>query len=200
MLRAAFLTFIAVLLIFTFRAKGQGNVTVHAPAGLDALVKKKHPPEKKMPEKGGTPKPGRSKPGYAKPAPAIDPGSTDVPGKPFPMPKVPPADTKKSPFTEYPVHLVSNTRRRGSGTIYSGKGFRVQIYYGPDREKAIKIKTEFMRLYPDVRTYLTYISPTFRVKVGDYRNRNDAAGMLKEANSMYSPCMIVPDIITINTF
>lgn len=84
--------------------------------------------------------------------------------------------------------------------VYSGKGFRVQIYNGPDRAKATDIKNEFMRRNPGVRTYLTYVSPSFRVKVGNYRNRSDAEGMYREARSTYTPCMIVPDIITISTF
>lgn len=90
--------------------------------------------------------------------------------------------------------------RRAARVIYSGKGFRVQIYNGPDREKAIEIKTEFMRNYPGMRTYLSYVPPCFRVKVGNYRTRNEALGMLREANSIYTPCMIVPDLITISTF
>ena len=92
------------------------------------------------------------------------------------------------------------TAPRKGGVIYSGKGFRVQIYNGPDRAKAIEIKREFMRRNPGVRTYLTYVSPAFRVKVGNYRNRSDAEGMYREAKSVYMPCMIVPDIITISTF
>ena len=98
------------------------------------------------------------------------------------------------PFVLPPAH-------KDGRVIYAGKGFRVQIYNGNDREKAIKVKTEFMRLYPGMRTYLTYASPYFKVRVGDYRNRSDAVGMLKEANSMYpSPCMIVPDDITVHAY
>jgi SPOR domain len=89
---------------------------------------------------------------------------------------------------------------RNGRVVGSGKGFRVQIYNGPDRSKAIERKTEFMRNYPGVPSYLSYITPCFRVKVGDYRNRNDALGMLKEANSAYSPCMIVPDIINVRAY
>lgn len=89
---------------------------------------------------------------------------------------------------------------RKARSVSSGKGFRVQIYNGPDRGKAIEIKTAFMRSYPGIHTYLTYIAPCFRVKVGDYRNRAEALGMLKEANSIYSPCMIVPDVINVRSF
>jgi hypothetical protein len=84
--------------------------------------------------------------------------------------------------------------------IYTGPGFRVQIYNGSSRDKAVQVKAEFMRRFPGVHTYLTYISPNFRVKIGDYRSRTDAEGMLREANSMYSPSMIVPDVVTISTY
>jgi len=85
-------------------------------------------------------------------------------------------------------------------TVYTGRGFRVQIYNGPSREKAIAAKTEFMRRYPGVRTYLIYVAPGFRVKIGDFRSRSDAEGMLREANSMFTPSMIVPDEVTISTY
>src|SRR4051812_15135877 len=39
--------------------------------------------------------------------------------------------------------------------IYSGQGFRVQIYNGPDRNKAMKIKTDFMRHYPNIHSYIS---------------------------------------------
>ena len=85
-------------------------------------------------------------------------------------------------------------------TVYTGKGYRVQIYNGPDRDKALSVKTEFMRRFPGVHSYLIYNSPGFRVKIGDFRNRSDAEGMLREANSMFSPSMIVPDVVTISTY
>ena len=89
---------------------------------------------------------------------------------------------------------VSGTSRGGK---YNGNGFRVQIYYGPNRDEAMRRKAEFMRHYPGVPTYLLYASPTYRVKVGDYRRREDAYTMFREANGTYSPCMIVPDNISI---
>lgn len=85
-------------------------------------------------------------------------------------------------------------------TVYTGKGFRVQIYNGPSREKALAIKTEFMRRFPGVHSYIFFVAPGFRVKIGDYRSRSDAEGMLREANSMFSPSMIVPDMVTISTY
>lgn len=89
---------------------------------------------------------------------------------------------------------------RDQKVVYTGAGFRVQIYYGSDRAKAMSIKAEFMRHNPGVQTYITYSSPSFRVRVGNYRTRQEAMGMLREANSLFAPSMIVPDVVTISTF
>jgi len=95
---------------------------------------------------------------------------------------------------------VLTRKRPPAPVIRSGSGYRVQIYSGSDRGKAIRIKTDFMRRFPGVRTYMSYVQPQFRVKVGDYRTREEAAKMYRQVNTLYSPCMIVPDIVEINTF
>jgi hypothetical protein len=89
----------------------------------------------------------------------------------------------------------------GSGSIYYRHGFRVQIYNGPDRNKANTIKLDFMRRFPSTRAYLTYVSPDFRIKVGDFKSRTEAHEIYSEAKDLYgNACMIVPDIVIINTF
>jgi hypothetical protein len=95
---------------------------------------------------------------------------------------------------------VQSLQYREPKTLYNGPGFRVQIYNGPDRNKAMSVKTEFMRRFPGVHSYIIYNSPGFRVKVGDFRNRGDAEGMLREANSIFRPSMIVPDVVTISAY
>jgi hypothetical protein len=96
------------------------------------------------------------------------------------------------------VHKSGPGRR--AGMITSGRGFRVQIYSGSDRNVATQRKIDFLRRYPGVRTYMTYIAPTFRVKVGDYRDRKAAQAMYQQVSRLYNPCMIVNDIIEINSF
>lgn len=89
---------------------------------------------------------------------------------------------------------------RRAGMITSGRGFRVQIYSGNDRTIATQRKIDFLRRYPGTRTYLTYIAPTFRVKVGDYRDRKAAQAMYQQVSRLYNPCMVVNDIVEINSF
>lgn len=87
-----------------------------------------------------------------------------------------------------------------SGTIRTGKGFRVLIYSGADRIKANQTKVDFMTRYPGTRIYMTYSLPQYKVKVGDFANRQDAYMLYSELSEIYSPCMVVPDIVEINTF
>ncbi len=119
----------------------------------------------------------------------VRPTQPEAPAKPVET-IAKPATTNTPPGLFHPDMRVS----------YTGKGYRVQIYNGPSRDKALQAKTEFMRRFPGVSSYIMYMAPGFRVKIGDYRNRSDAEGMLKEANSMFSPSMIVPDVVTISNY
>lgn len=118
-----------------------------------------------------------------------------TPDPPKPLELLPPAPTAAT-YTSA-AGLVHHDLK----TIYKGRGYRVQIYNGPSRDKAMAAKKEFMRRFPGVRTYLIFESPSFRVRIGDYRSRGDAEGMLREANSMFIPSMIVPEEqVTISTY
>ena len=85
------------------------------------------------------------------------------------------------------------------GVIRSGRGFRVQIYSGSDRAVATQRKIDFVRRFPSVRSYMSYNAPSYRVKVGNFRSRGDAQEFYNQVSRLYNPCMIVPDIIDINT-
>lgn len=95
--------------------------------------------------------------------------------------------------------LLKKYRNVQLGVIRSGQGYRVQIYNGNDRVKANDIRVDFIRRFPGIRTYLTYVQPQFRVKVGDFRTRADAQQLYDQVTAVYTPCMIVPDIVVINT-
>ncbi len=97
------------------------------------------------------------------------------------------------------ILLKKHVSTGGAGIISSGRGYRVQIYSGNDRNKATAAKIDFMRRFPDVHTYMTYVSPQFRVKVGDFRTRAEAYKMYEQVSTIFDPSMIVPDYIVINS-
>ena len=85
------------------------------------------------------------------------------------------------------------------GSIRSGRGYRVQIYSGNDRSAATQRKIDFIRRYPNIRSYISYVAPTFRVKVGDFKTKAEANKLLQQLKAYYSPCMVVPDIVEFNS-
>lgn len=72
-------------------------------------------------------------------------------------------------------------------------GYRIQIYFGGNRQKAAEVKLDFASKYPDVPAYISYQQPNFKVRVGDYRHRMEAQKFLKNLDGQYPTMFIVPD-------
>lgn len=82
-----------------------------------------------------------------------------------------------------------------TGTI---GGFRLQIYFGSGEkahDQAIKVKTDFLASYPDVKTYLLFKSPDFIVRIGDFRTKSEALKMQKMMLFQFPNAFIVADEI-----
>jgi hypothetical protein len=74
-------------------------------------------------------------------------------------------------------------------------GYRIQIHFGNEREKAREIKTKFLQEFPEIPAYDSYQSPNFRVRVGDYRSKLEAAGYLSRISAQFPSSFIVSDKI-----
>ena len=196
--RVYYILFVVVVLLAVNTAWAQdehGDVVVHSDPRMGVLLKKERVIAKAAERPHTTTR--MTAEDNQLMAKAVMPAK---PGAPAATPEAKPVGIVKEPMPPPSKPFQRIVSPPHGKVIYSGKGFRVQIYNGPDREKAMDIKMDFMRHNPAVRTYITYTSPCFRVKIGNYRHRSDAEGMYREAKSTYSPCMIVPDIITINTY
>jgi hypothetical protein len=77
-------------------------------------------------------------------------------------------------------------------------GFRVEIFFSSNidaKEKALKKKMEFLSVYPENTVHIKYVSPNFRVRVGDFRTKNEALKLYKEIKDNYPVAFIVTDEI-----
>jgi hypothetical protein len=90
-------------------------------------------------------------------------------------------------------HILSNARKEGVD------GWRIQIYRGGHRtasDDANKVRARFMGDYPDINTYLTFDRPNwFKVKVGDYRTREEAALVFFDIQKRYPDAYLIRDVI-----
>jgi len=74
----------------------------------------------------------------------------------------------------------------------TSSGYRLQIYFGSNRQSAYNAQAKFISDYPDVPTYVTYIEPNFKVQVGDFRTRLEAQKLQSDLNGMFSSLFIIP--------
>ena len=58
-------------------------------------------------------------------------------------------------------------------------GFRIQIVNSTDRVNALNAKTRVYQLYPELKAYLQYQSPYYRLKVGNFKTRPEAEEYLR---------------------
>jgi hypothetical protein len=89
-------------------------------------------------------------------------------------------------------HIENNRKRDGIS------GFRVEIFFSSAdnaKEQAFKKKKEFLSRYGDYNVHVKYTEPNFRVRVGDFRTKNEALKLHKQIQKDYPGAFIVPDII-----
>jgi SPOR domain len=53
-------------------------------------------------------------------------------------------------------------------------GYRLQVINTSDRSAAISAKTKVYQLYPELKAYLLYQAPYFRLRVGNFKDKDDA--------------------------
>ncbi|MCF8296531.1 MAG: SPOR domain-containing protein [Saprospiraceae bacterium] len=89
-------------------------------------------------------------------------------------------------------HVVLNKKQTGI------PGYRVQIFFDSgtnSKNKANKVRAEFLLKYKNEDAYVIFQSPNYKVRVGDFRTRMEAQGFLKEISVLYPNAYTVKDEI-----
>ena len=87
--------------------------------------------------------------------------------------------------------IESNSKRRISG-------YRVRIYFDNvrnSRQISESVAARFSEEYPDIPVYKSYSSPFFKVTVGDFRTRDEAALFARKLSGNYSSAFLVKESI-----
>jgi len=58
---------------------------------------------------------------------------------------------------------------------HTARGYRLLVINTNNRQEAIAAKTKIYSNFPELKAYLIYQSPYFKLKVGNFRTREDAA-------------------------
>lgn len=91
-------------------------------------------------------------------------------------------------------HIEINQKAKGF------PGYRVQVYFGSGSDAkslANKVRNNLNNEFPDYDSYLIYEAPYFKVRIGDFRNRNEAYKAFKIIQPNYPQAFIVDDLIAL---
>jgi len=113
--------------------------------------------------------------------------------------------TKASAQTKGKVEVVKDPRvdtliaRRAELSKAVGvdqvTGFRVQLYTGANRKDAYAVQAKFQEQFPDIRSYVIYSEPNFKVRAGDFRTRIEAEKLQLEAKKYFTGTFIITEKI-----
>lgn len=79
-------------------------------------------------------------------------------------------------------------------------GYRIQVASlsgGNAKNRAFELKDKIKVEFPSVETYVIYVEPNFRVKVGDFRTRLEAYAFLQVLKDSYPGTILRDDIYPI---
>jgi hypothetical protein len=65
------------------------------------------------------------------------------------------------------------------------KGFRLLVVNTNKRDEAISAKTKLYQYFPELKSYLLYQSPYFKLKAGNFKERKDAESYQKKLNAFF---------------
>lgn len=90
------------------------------------------------------------------------------------------------------IHKEMNQHKNGVD------GFRLEVFFSSGvgaREKAMNVRTDFLKNYPDLPAYMSFSSPDFKIRIGDCRTKSEALQLKERIKKNYPNAFIVPDII-----
>ena len=91
-------------------------------------------------------------------------------------------------------HIQVNQNRKGID------GFRIQIFFDSGNNSKTRAQTvyeTFLSKYPNIGAYLTFKTPNYKVRVGDFRTKLDAQRFLNEILPDYPNAWIIDDQINL---
>jgi hypothetical protein len=79
------------------------------------------------------------------------------------------------------------------------QGYRVLVISTNDRNKANSAKVKIYQEFPELKAYLMYQQPNIKLKVGDFKSREEAEPYLSAIQRFFpSGVYIIRDIIEVN--
>jgi hypothetical protein len=91
------------------------------------------------------------------------------------------------------IEINEETTRQSRRNV---PGFRIQVINSPDRSKVFAAKVKIYQEFPDLKPYLLYQSPNYKLKVGNFKTQEEAEDFQKQLSRLFpSGLYVIRDII-----
>ena len=72
-------------------------------------------------------------------------------------------------------------------------GFRIQVAQATERAGILKMQSDLTKKYPEMKWYVEFQQPYFRLRAGDFRNRFEALGSVALLKKEFPQAYLVAD-------
>ncbi|KAA9333731.1 sporulation protein [Adhaeribacter soli] len=96
------------------------------------------------------------------------------------------------------VASLLDTVANANKNIKYAQGYRILAYTGNDRKTAFDLRKAIIGQMPEERDYLTYVQPTFKLKIGDFYSRMEANQALQQIRNIVPNASIIAEQVNVN--
>ena len=85
-----------------------------------------------------------------------------------------------------------------NSTINDVYGYRIQIKNTTTQSEANRLRAVFSKNFPELKSYLNYDAPYYKIRIGDYLSKMTAQKELRKVKKKYTGAYLVPCGISFN--
>ena len=88
-------------------------------------------------------------------------------------------------------------KTRSTYSRISNEGYRLQVYYNSDKKLVNSQRMKFIKKYRELETLITYDSPNYILRAGDFMNKNEAEEVRKKIRKNFPEAFVIKTKINI---
>lgn len=78
--------------------------------------------------------------------------------------------------------------------IDTKKLIRVQVFQASSRDKVFEAKTDFIKHFPGIQTFITYQSPNFKLRAGEFESQTEAFKFLQQIKPYFPASFVIEEM------
>ena len=104
----------------------------------------------------------------------------------------------KDPRIDLLIKKKAAINKASKNVARTERGYRLLVVNTNSRDEAIAAKTKLYTYFPELKSYLQYQSPYFKLRAGNFKTRDEAERYRKQMNAMFPKgVFIVNDVIEV---